>query len=242
MPAGDVPQFVHDAIDALELTLPEPALPQLARYLDLLLEANETTNLTAIRERDAAWSRLIVDSLTALPGLDPLPAGGKVIDLGTGGGLPGIPLAVARPDLPFTMLDSTAKKVRLLEQFIETLELSNATPLQGRAEALGQDTAHRAHYDIAISRAIGDMRAVLEYSLPLVKVGGRVLAMKGPRLESELEAAGDALDVLGAGELQIVDAYPETFDNDLVIASIVKARPTPEQYPRNASRMRQRPL
>jgi 16S rRNA (guanine527-N7)-methyltransferase len=238
----EVPQFVPDALTALELHLPEGALAKLAHYLDLLLEANKTTNLTAIRERDAAWSRLIIDSLTVLPGLEPLPADSHIIDIGTGGGLPGIPLAIARPDLRITLLDSTAKKVSLLDQFISTLKLANVTAIQNRAEALGHDKRHRQQYDVAVSRAVGHMSAVLEYSLPLVKVGGRVLAMKGPRLEQELAEAADALDVLGAGDLQIVDAYPESFDNDLVIASIVKERPTPDKYPRNASQMRQHPL
>jgi len=233
---------VHEALAALDLSLPAGALPRLARYLDLLLEANEQTNLTAVRDRDAAWGRLIIDSLTVLPGLDMLEPGSSVMDIGTGGGMPGIPLAIARPTLHLTLLESTGKKVRWLEHFLESLALENVTAMQQRAEALGHDSAHREHYDAAVSRAIGSMSAVLEYSLPLVRVGGRVLAMKGPRLEAELAEAGDALDMLGAGDLQVIDAYPDSFDNDLIIASILKERPTPEKYPRNPSQMRQKPL
>ena len=237
-----IPDFVRQELAALELALPDEVLPALARYLDLLLEANETTNLTAVRDRDAAWSRLIIDSLTVLPGLDMLDPASHVIDIGTGGGMPGIPIAIARPNLNVTLLESTGKKVRLLEQFIDQLSLSNVQAIQQRAETLAHNEKHRAMYDAAVSRAIGRMSAVLEYSLPLLKVGGRVLAMKGPRLETELDEAGDALDILGAGDLQVIDAYPEGFDNDLVIASILKQRPTPDRYPRNASQMRQKPL
>jgi 16S rRNA (guanine527-N7)-methyltransferase len=207
-----------------------------------LLKANERVNLTAIRDRDAAWQRMIVDSLTILPGLDELEADSHIIDLGTGGGLPGIPVAIARPNRRLTLLEATGKKVRLLEQFINALNLTNCQAIQQRAETLAHEPAHREQYDAAVNRAIGQMSAVLEYSMPLLKTGGRLLAMKGPKVEQELDAAGDALDILGAGDLQVIDAYPETFDNDLVIVSIIKERPTPTQYPRNASRMKQKPL
>jgi len=237
-----IPDFVRDELATLEIEPDEATQAQLARYLDLLLAANETVNLTAIRERDAAWRRMIIDSLTVLPGLEPVASGSQLVDLGTGGGLPGIPVAIARPDLRVTLVDSTGKKVRLLDQFIEALGLANCTAMQQRAEVLGHAQAHRALYDVAVSRAIGHVSAVLEYSLPLVKAGGRVLAMKGPKVEQELDEASDALDVLGAGDMQIVDAYPEGFDNDLVIVSIIKERATPETYPRNASQMRQKPL
>jgi 16S rRNA (guanine527-N7)-methyltransferase len=237
-----IPEFVPKALAELDIELPDPALTQLAQYLDQLLDANEKVNLTAIRERDAAWQRLIIDSLTVLPGLDQLHEPAHVIDIGSGGGLPGLPIAIARPHLAVTLLESTGKKVQLLNQFIESLGLTHCRALQQRAESIGHAAAHREQYDAVVNRAIGQMSAVLEYSLPLLKVGGRLLAMKGPKVEQELDAAGDALDLLGAGDLQVIDAYPESFDNELVIVSIIKARATPEAYPRNASRMKQKPL
>lgn len=242
MAEGDVPEFVRADLRELEVGLAEASLQQLARYLDLLLEANEKVNLTAVREREEAWRRLIVDSLTVLPDLAAFQAWARVVDIGTGGGLPGIPVAIARPELQVTLLEATGKKVRLLEGFIGSLGLKNCRALQGRAEALGQRPEHRAQYDAAVSRAVGAMSAVLEYSLPLVKVGGGVLAMKGPRVEQELEEATEALDELGAGELQVAEAYPPSFENELVVVQVVKDRPTPGAYPRNAGRMRQRPL
>lgn len=227
-----IPPFVRSDLDALGIDLAPTVLEQMSHYLDLLLEANQRINLTAVRQREDAWRRLIVDSLTALPGLDGVAAGGAVIDVGSGGGLPGIPLGLARPDLSVVLLDATGKKVGFLQRCIDELGLSNLSAIAQRAETLGHQSGHRAHYDVALSRAIGSISIVLEYCLPLVKVGGTVLAMKGPKAEQELADAADALAVLAAGELTVYEAYPPDFDNELVIICVCKDRPTPHRYPR----------
>lgn len=230
-----IPEFVHTDLKALGFEMPDEVLAKLEAYLDLILKANETTNLTAIRHREQAWSRLIVDSLTPLPGLpeDPPETGEvKLIDIGTGAGLPGIPLAIARPDIKVTLIEATGKKIVFLQSVIDALELSNTTAVQERAENVGQDSAHRGKYDVAVSRAVGPMPVVLEYSLPLLKIGGRMLAMKGPKAETELESSGDAILKLGGGEVEVFDAYPESFDNELVIVSVIKEDATPRDYPR----------
>lgn len=237
-----IPDFVYADMETLGFELPEVLLEKLARYLDHLLETNQRMNLTAIRDRDVAWRRMIIDSLTLLPGLEDLEAGTRCIDVGTGGGLPGIPVAIARPDLSITLLEATGKKVRFLEETIELLGLENVKAIQGRAETLGQDADHRQRYEVAMNRAVGPMAVVLELSLPLVKTGGRMLAMKGPKLEEELMASGDALAVLGAGELQVVEAYPAGFENDLVIAIVEKERATPREYPREPGVPKQQPI
>ena len=241
-PPPSIPSFVHDDLAALELALPPEALEHLADYLDLLLQVNQRVNLTAARQRDEAWRRLIIDSLTLLPGLDDWRGGSAVIDIGSGGGLPGIPLAVIRPDLKLTLLEATGKKVRFLEQAVQHLGLENVVTIQERAESLGQRAPHRQGYDVAVCRAVGVMSVLLEYALPLIRVGGRVLAMKGPKAETELGAAADALALLGAGELAVYDAYPASFGNDLVIVSIVKDRPTPATYPRRPGVPKSEPL
>lgn len=245
-PRMNVPDFVHDDLAALEIALSDEQLAQLADYLARVLDANTRMNLTAIKEPDAAWRRLIVDSLSVLPGIDDLEpvAGGavSVIDIGSGAGLPGVPIAIARPGVRVTLLETTGKKAEFIGGCIAALGLSNASVIQQRAETLGQDAEHRGKYDAAVSRAVGAMPLVLEYSLPLVREGGRVLAMKGPRVEQELEASGDALETLGAGDLAVVDAYPESFENDLVIVSIIKERPTPKAYPRLPGTPKKHPL
>lgn len=240
MPA--IPDFVHDDLRRLGVELPDDRLALLASYLDLLLEVNKSMNLTAIRERDAAWRRLIIDSLTLLPGLDPVASKGRIIDIGSGGGLPGIPVAIARPDLDVTLLEATGKKAKFLQRCADELPLPNVTVLHARAEEAGQTKEHRQRYDVAVSRAVGPMPEVLEYSLPLVVVGGKVLAMKGPQVEQELEHAGDALTTLGAGELQIFEAYPPEFAQNLVIISILKESPTPRAYPRPPGTPKHDPL
>ena len=245
-----IPAAAREALERLELEVPEEALETLDRYLHRLLEVNQRMNLTAVREHDPAWLRLVVDALTALPGLpgagedaDPEATGSRsVIDVGSGGGLPGVPLAVVRPDLPFTLLEATGKKARFLEETAAELGLENVTVLNARAEAAGRDPHHRERYGLAVSRAVGPMPVILELTLPLVEVGGRSLCMKGPRAEQELRDSGEALHRLGAGEVAVFDAYPEDFGNDLVMVSVVKASATPKKYPRTPGTPKADPL
>lgn len=237
-----IPAFVHEDLQRLGIELPQTLLDTLAAYLDRLLSANQRMNLTAIREPDAAWRRLIIDSLTILPWLDPVAEGGRVIDVGSGGGLPGLPVAIARGDLHIALLEATAKKATFLEETAKALALDNVHVHNARAEALGHMPAHRQQYDIAMSRAVGQMSAVLEWSLPLVQTGGAVLAMKGPKVEAELDRCGDALNLLGAGEVQVYDAYPAEFENNLVVVQVLKDRPTPKIYPREPGIAKRQPL
>jgi len=237
-----IPDFVYDELRELDIELTPDQLDRLDRYLALVLDENTRTNLTAVREPELAWRRLIIDSLTVLPGLDELEPGSRVIDVGSGAGLPGMPVAIARPNLRVTMLESTGKKADFIRRAIQTLGLHNATVLQDRAETAGQSPEHREAYDACINRAVGPMNVLLEFSLPLVRSGGRVLAMKGPRAEQELDEAGDALTLLGACELAVIDAYPESFENDLVIVSIIKGTATPAEYPRLPGVPKKQPL
>lgn len=237
-----IPNFIHQELHQLDIELTPAQLDQLARYLALVLDENRTTNLTAVRDEDAAWRRLIIDSLTVLPGLDELEPGSRVIDVGSGAGLPGLPVAIARPNLKVTLLESTGKKADFIQRAIHALGLTNAAVLQDRAETVGQSPQHREMYDACINRAVGPMNVLLEFALPLVMVGGRVLAMKGPRVEEELGEAGDALSILGAGDLAVIDAYPESFGNDLVIVSIIKESATPPEYPRLPGVPKKQPL
>lgn len=240
--ASTIPLFVRDDIARLGLEFPDELLVKLANYLDHLLESNRKFNLTGVKDRDEAWRRHIVDSMTVLPWLDELDEGAKVIDVGSGGGLPGVVIAIARPDLSLTLLESTGKKAKFLESCKESVGFSNISVLNTRAETAGQDTNYREQFSAATCRALGPMNEILEYTLPLIKVEGRLLAMKGPSAEDELRDAGDALSVLGGGDLDVFDAYPEGFDFNTVIVSIRKERPTPEDYPRLPGMPRQSPL
>jgi 16S rRNA (guanine527-N7)-methyltransferase len=241
-PSPPVPDFVSADLQRLDVEVADDHLASLARYLDLLLEANRKFNLTGIKDLQTAWRRHVIDSLTILPFIAGLPAGARMIDVGSGGGLPGIPLAVTRRDLNVTLLEATGKKARFLDETIATMELTQCSVLNARAETAAHDASHRERYDVALCRAVGSMRELLEYAMPFVQIGGSVVAMKADRAEQELQDAGHALEVLGAGEVQVYDAYGEGFDNRAVIVIVAKQQATPEQYPRRPGVPRSEPL
>ncbi|MEM7681484.1 MAG: 16S rRNA (guanine(527)-N(7))-methyltransferase RsmG [Planctomycetota bacterium] len=239
MPA---PDFVREELDTLQIELTPDQLERLSDFLHIVLDTNRRMNLTAVRDPAQGWRRLIVDSLTVLPGLDELPMDAKVVDVGSGGGFPGIPVAVARPSLQLTLIEATRKKAEHLRRAADALELDNVVVINRRAEEVGRDPSHRQSHHAAISRAVGHLSPVLEYCMPLVKVGGRVLAMKGPSVERELDASVEALVQLGGGDLAVIDAYPESFSNGLLIVSVMKERGTPGRYPRAPGVPRSQPL
>ncbi len=232
------PESFHVAARALGLELSDDVVALLGQFLDLLLQTNKQFNLTAIRDPDQAWMRHGLDSLSILPFIDEAKT---VIDVGSGGGLPGIPLAIARPDIAVTCLDATGKKVRFIETAARELGLQNVAAMHDRAETIGQNPQHRARYDLAVARAIGPMNVLLELLLPLVKVDGRVLAMKGRRVEEELQDCGDALMKLGAGEVGLYESLPG-LEEDAVVVIVTKASATPKQYPRRPGIPKQEPL
>jgi 16S rRNA (guanine527-N7)-methyltransferase len=225
------PQFLTDA-QTLGIEFEPGDVEKLGAYLAMLLEANEKFNLTAITEPEQAWRRHILDALTLVPVLaalePPDPAAPlKAIDVGTGGGVPGIPLAICMPHVHFTLLDATGKKCEFLRQVARELELSNVTVVQGRAETLGQDhKVHREKYDAAIARAVGALAILCELCLPLVHVGGVFAAIKGAKADEELAAAGKALSELGGEHDQTIDTPTGR------IVLIAKASRTPRTYPR----------
>jgi len=164
-----------------------------------------------------------------------------VVDVGSGGGLPGLPLAIVKPELKVTLLEATGKKARFLERAAEALGLDNVAVVNDRAETAGPQKAYRERFDAAVGRAIGPINVMLELTLPLVRVGGRVLAMKGKAVEGELRDAGDALMLLGGGEVEAYDALPG-LEEEAVIVEIAKAQATPRQYPRRPGTPKHEPL
>lgn len=239
---ANIPQFVADQLHLLNLSLSPDVLQTLSAYLDRLLEANSQFNLTAIRDRDEAWRRHIIDSLTLLAFIEDAPAGAKLIDVGSGGGVPGIPVAIARADIKVTLLEATGKKAAFCQQCADGLALTNVTVIHHRAEAIGQQRQHRQSYDLVVCRDLGLMPELLEYTLPLLRVGGQLLAMKGPKAEAELEQSAEALTTLGGGELRVYDAYPPEFGQSTVVVIIEKQTATPKQYPRPPGVPRRMPI
>lgn len=212
----------------------------LARFLDLLLEANRQFNLTAVRSHEEAWSRHVLDSLSLASHLD-LPEGGQVVDVGAGGGLPGLPLAIVKPELQFTLIDATEKKARYLERTIASLGLPNARAVHGRAEELagvypGAEGSHRERYDVAVTRALAPLPVLLELVSPLVKPGGRVIAIKGQRAPEELAAAQKAMTLLHL-DLEGSERTPTG-----TVLTLIKRRVTPQRFPRRPGEPKRAPL
>jgi 16S rRNA (guanine527-N7)-methyltransferase len=230
------PAAFLEAAERLGLLFEPGDLERLGRYLELLLEANERFNLTAVKDPDEAWMRHVLDSLTLLPYLATLDTG-RVIDVGSGGGLPGLPLAVGLPDLHFTLLEATGKKANFLAETAAALDLDNVRVVSDRAETIGRDRAdHRERYDAVVARAVGKLAVLLELAVPLVKVEGYVLAIKGQAAADEVKAARNALHRLHARVNDLLQTPTGT------VVVIEKLRSTPKLYPRRPGEPKRAPL
>jgi 16S rRNA (guanine527-N7)-methyltransferase len=210
----------------------------LGRYVDLLLEANQQMNLTRIVDRDEAMQRHIADALTLLPFLPSGPH--RLADVGSGGGVPGIPLAIVRPDAQVVLIESTRKKAAFLREVVQQLQLQSVQVDDRRAEAVARDDG-RESFDVVVVRAVATLNWLAEWCLPLVRVGGRVLAMKGPRISEELPQARRALDPLGGAEPVVHRVALEGAAGHVII-EIRKLRPSDPAYPRDPTVAKGKPI
>ncbi len=219
-----------------ELGLDPAKAEPLAAFADMVLERNRVMNLTAITD-PADFVRLhLLDSAALLNAAD---FGGKrVVDVGTGAGFPGVPLRILCGDMKLTLLDSTAKRVAFLEESCAALGLTGVECVCARAEAFDA----RERFDLAVSRAVAAMPVLCELCLPLVRVGGRFLAMKSARSDEELSGARRAIETLGGAVERVTDyAIPGT-DVTHRVVTVKKVRPTPRAYPRGFGQIKKRPL
>lgn len=226
---------------ALNLRLDARQTDQLRGYLHLLLEWNQRFNLTAIDEPSEVIDKHFLDSLACTVALD-LTRVERLVDVGTGAGFPGIVLKIAFPHLELLLLDSVEKRLRFLQRVAESLRLTGVTTAHSRAEDAGRDRRWRGAFDLATARAVARLNTLAEYCLPLVRVGGNFLAMKGPDIQDELAEAEVALQKLGAGAplVRTLTLPGTSIGRSLVLAP--KARPTPREYPRLAGTPKKHPL
>ena len=225
---------------AMGIPMSQGQVEQFNTYHEMLVEANARMNLTRVPEDPAeAVDRNYLDCVAPLAG--GFPAANTAVDVGSGAGFPGIPLAIMLPDIRFTLVDALGKRVDFLKTVIERLGL-NAEALHLRAEDAARRDDLREGFDLAVARAVAPMNVLCEYMLPLVRVGGKMLALKGPGLDEELAQAENALRLLG-GELERVQplAIPGRDWNHRA-AWIAKTAPTPQKYPRRAGTVEKRPL
>ena len=205
-------------------------------YVALLLDANARLNLTRVVEPEAVARLHLLDSLAALPLLDEAEAT-SALDRGSGGGVPGLILAMARPGTAWTLVDSVRKKVDALRAFADALGLTNVTVVAERAEILGRGTTRESH-DAVTARACAALPVLAEYALPLVRIGGSLLAWKGRIRSEELEAGEAASALLGGGAPELRTSV--VAGHSFVLVS--KVGPTPERYPRRPGLPARRPL
>lgn len=226
-------------VDKLGINLSEIQLKQFYNYMNLLIEWNKKINLTAITEPDEIILKHFVDSLTISRYISD---GTKVVDVGTGAGFPGIPLKIVRQDVDITLLDSLQKRINFLDEVINELNLEKITTVHSRVEDFGKNKKYREEFDIAISRAVANLSTLSEYLLPLVKVGGKVISMKGSLIQEELENSKNAIKILG-GQIEKVDEFDlPNSDISRNIVLIDKIKNTPNRYPRKAGEPSKKPL
>lgn len=208
--------------------------------MDKVLEINEIHNLTAIVEETAFIDKHLIDS--CLCDLSSLPPKSKVLDLGTGGGFPGIPLAILYPHLEFTLLDATEKKIRIVASIAEELGLKNVGVLSGRAEALAKETGYREQFDAVVSRGVAAYGILAELCLPFVRPHGCFYSWKGPKYQTECEEAARALEVLKGRIVKVQATHLANVSEDHMMIICKKTAPTPECYPRNYGTIKKKPL
>ncbi|MCI9443876.1 MAG: 16S rRNA (guanine(527)-N(7))-methyltransferase RsmG [Oscillospiraceae bacterium] len=223
-------------LDALGLD--KSRIPALEQFSAFMLERNQVMNLTAITEPKDIAALHLLDSLALIPaaGLE----AEQIVDVGTGAGFPGMPLAIVRPSLRVTLLDSLGKRVDFLKETCKTLKLDNTECVHARAEEFA--VARREIFDAAVSRAVAALPVLCELSLPLVRIGGRMLAMKSSHTEEEIRQAESAVRILG-GRLEWVKDYTiPTTDVVHRVICIQKVSPTPKKYPRRFALIKKSPL
>ncbi len=207
-----------------------------------ILEVNKVHNLTAIRDVPGVITKHFADSLTVAAYI---PQGANVLDVGTGGGFPTLPLAIARHDLHITAIDSTAKKITHVQNTAHLFGLEHVNALTGRAEELAQTAAMREHFDVVTARAVSELRILCEITLPFVKVGGALLAMKGASGDKELADAQNAIAKLG-GRLDKVHKFTlkdaDGNEEERCIIEICKISHTPNNFPRQYAQILKKPL
>ncbi len=225
------------------IVLSPAQLTQFETYYHDLIEWNSRFNLTRITDYAAVSVQHFLDSLMPLALCpDAFPDGARVVDVGSGAGLPGIALKIARPGLRLTLTDAVGKKVRFLDHLIEQLALSDTHAIHIRAEDMGQCPTYRAAFDVAVARAVADMAVLAEYLLPLLRIGGVVIAQKGSQVEPEVERAQKAVKTLGGATPRLAEYTLPDLDAPRTLVIIAKARETPAAYPRRAGLPSQAPL
>jgi len=236
-----VKTLAQNVQEVVGLRLGAAQVAAMERYERELLDWNSRFNLTAVRDSNGVQVKHFLDSLTCFLALRDTSIE-RVIDVGSGAGFPGLPLKIAYPAMQLTLVESVGKKADFCRHVTRTLALEGVDVVQERAEMLGQMASHREQYDWALARAVAAMPVLVEFLLPLVRVGGRALAMKGESGPAEAQTAEHAMRVLGGHLRQLVPVHLPGVVEERYLVVVDKVAATPANYPRRVGVPAKRPL
>ena len=236
-------KFLIEGARGLDIRLATDQIKSFQVYYEELHRWNQRVNLTSIVDYQETQIKHFLDSLTtSLVLVDSVKNYGRVMDIGSGGGFPGVPLKLAYPEMYLAILDSVGKKTAFLAHLVEVLGLEGAEVYTGRAEDMAHDPGLRENFDLVVSRGVAPMRVLMEITLPYCRVGGSVIALKKGDIGPEVDASRHAMDVLGGQIRETRSVNVEGLEDGRVLVVVEKVRPTPAKFPRRSGLPSKRPL
>lgn len=234
-------KLVQDARTLFNIHITTRQVMSLVTYEKELLEWNQKFNLTAIRDVESIRTKHFLDSFSCVLAWKATPPS-RLIDIGTGAGFPGVPLKILYPNLRLTLVESVGKKAMFCQHIVRVLGLEHVDVIQARAEDLGQIANHREKYDWAVARAVAKLNVLSEYLIPLVKVGGTMLAQKGESGPAEAQSAEPVMKLLGGKLKQLIPVNLPGVADDRYLILVDKVAATPPKYPRKPGVAAKQPL
>lgn len=239
---GDLETMKTELVKFLEMTgrYSDEVMKKLMVYMHGIISWNEKVNLTNLTEEDEFIEKHYIDSLL-LWNSESFKKADKIIDVGTGGGFPGVPLAILYPEKEFVLLDSLKKRLNIIDSLTHELGINNVTTFHGRAEDAAKQKDMREAFDLCVSRAVANLTSLSELCIPFVKIGGYFVAYKGPGAYDEAKEAENAINILG-GKLESITVPEGQKESEHTLITILKTANTPEKYPRKAGNPLKKPL
>jgi len=234
-------KLVREALELFNVHITGRQVMSLITYEKELLEWNQKFNLTAIRDVESIRTKHFLDSFSCVLAWKAAPPN-SLIDIGTGAGFPGLPLKILYPNLKLTLVESVGKKAMFCQHIVRVLGLEHVEVLKARAEDIGQNGSHRGKYDWALARAVANLNVLSEYLLPLIRIGGTMLAQKGESGPAEAQSAEKAMKLLGGKLKQLIPVHLPGVVDDRYLVVVDKVAATPKNYPRKAGIPAKAPL
>ena len=233
---------LSSGLDSLDVPYDDEKLSKLILFYEMVIEKNKVMNLTGITEFDEFVDKHFLDSLILAKAYPDIRKNQFVIDVGTGAGFPGIPLAIIYSNSRFVLLDSLNKRINFINEVVSSLSLRNVETIAGRAEDYARNTLYREQFDLCVTRAVAGINLLSEYSLPFVKIGGSCIPYKSSDIDEELDNGKNAISILGGEYDRVVKVLIPNTDYERSLVVINKTNPTPDKYPRKAGTPKKKPL